>query len=83
LMCHISCSHGGAVVTEHAKMMLDALERGICSNAECKSLRVFHSFFCHTWKCCAPPRGAERDPGPGGRIRQAFAFSLAELLMLI
>ena len=65
LIRHMNCKHAGAKIEPHARTLLDALERGICCNSNCKSVRPLVSSSCtYCRQCVAVRRLVEGDAIP-------------------
>ena len=56
LMRHLNCKHAGATIDSHARVMLQALDRGICCNSDCKALRPLGSASCSYCRRCIAAR---------------------------
>ena len=58
LMIHITCKHQGSVIDERARMVLSAIDRAVCPEDGCGSMRMWTSRKCSNPRCCSsrPPR---------------------------
>ena len=56
LMCHLTCRHAGAALTEVACDQLRGLERGVCCGQGCGALRLLTSRSCARCSESSPPR---------------------------
>ena len=70
LMCHITCRHQGCVIDERARIVLSALERGMCADSDCGSMRICNASRCPRCPKCgssSPPRPILVGDVVGGR----------------